>query len=53
MIDSFSLALSHGLLILAAWRLLSRRDLDDDIAPPPPERPAGRPVAGSKGAAGA
>jgi hypothetical protein len=40
MIDNLALALSHGLLILAAWRLLSRPDLDDpDIAaPPPPER---------------
>lgn len=28
MIDSFALAVSHGLLILAAWRLLSRPDLD-------------------------
>lgn len=37
MIDNFALALSHGLLILAAWRLISRPDLDDDtIAPPAP-----------------
>lgn len=28
MIDSFALAVSHGLLILAAWRLLRRPDLD-------------------------
>lgn len=34
MIDNFALALSHGLLLLAAWRLLSRPDLDDDDAPP-------------------
>ena len=34
MIDNFALALSHGLLILAAWRLLSRPDLDDDAAQP-------------------
>jgi hypothetical protein len=34
MIDNFALALSHGLLILAAWRLLSRPDLDDDSAQP-------------------
>jgi hypothetical protein len=34
MIDNFALALSHGLLILAAWRLLSRPDLDDDGARP-------------------
>lgn len=40
MIDNFALALSHGLLILAAWRLLSRPDLDDDsiAAPEPGER---------------
>jgi hypothetical protein len=37
MIDNFALALSHGLLLFAAWRLLTRRDLDDDrIAPPDP-----------------
>lgn len=28
MVDIFALALSHGLLALAAWRLLSRPDLD-------------------------
>jgi hypothetical protein len=39
MIDNFALALSHGLIILAAWRLMSRDDLDDDSADP---RPAGR-----------
>ncbi|MEO8723662.1 MAG: hypothetical protein ABI395_09105 [Sphingobium sp.] len=32
MIDSFSLLLSHGLVLLACWRLLSRRDLDDESA---------------------
>jgi hypothetical protein len=35
MIDSFSLALTHGLLLLVAWRLLSRPDLDDDEAAVP------------------
>jgi hypothetical protein len=30
MIDLFSLALTHGLLLLAAWRLLGRKDLDHD-----------------------
>lgn len=34
MIDLFSLGLSHGLMLLAAWRLLSRPDLDDDGAEP-------------------
>ena len=30
MVDYFSLALTHGLLAIAAWRLLARADLDDD-----------------------
>jgi hypothetical protein len=33
MIDNFALAISHGVIILAAWRLLWRADLDDDSAP--------------------
>ena len=33
MIDNFSLALTHGLLLLVAWRLLFRTDLDEDAAP--------------------
>jgi hypothetical protein len=32
MIDLFSLALTHGLLMLAAWRLLGRKDLDREPA---------------------
>jgi hypothetical protein len=33
MIDNFSLALTHGLMLLAAWRLLRRPDLDrEDVA---------------------
>jgi hypothetical protein len=40
MIDNFALGLSHGLLLLAAWRLLSRPDLDDDA---PPATVVGRP----------
>jgi hypothetical protein len=39
MIDNFALALSHGLIFLAAWRLLSRRDLDEDEAPPADAKP--------------
>lgn len=40
MIDNFALAVTHGLMMLAAWRLLSRPDLEDDALPPPaaPER---------------
>jgi hypothetical protein len=29
MIDNFALLVSHGLMLLAAWRLLSRPDLND------------------------
>lgn len=42
MIDSFSLALTHGLLLLVAWRLLSRPDLDDDGAAVPDPAPKSR-----------
>ena len=43
MIDNFALALSHGLLLLAAWRFLSRPDLDDGGSPaPPPPSPKSR-----------
>ena len=34
MIDFFALALSHGLLALACWRILLRGDLDEEIAAP-------------------
>ena len=30
MIDNFALGLTHVLMLLAAWRLLSRPDLDED-----------------------
>ena len=35
MIDLFSLGLSHGLMMLAAWRLLFRDDLDRETAAAP------------------
>ena len=35
MIDYFSIALTHGLIALAALRLLSRDDLDHDVSDPP------------------
>ena len=38
MIDNFALAVSHGLLLLAAWRLMRRPDLDRDDAAPPPAK---------------
>jgi hypothetical protein len=30
MIDNFSLGLTHALMLYAAWKLLFRRDLDDE-----------------------
>lgn len=42
MIDTFSLALSHGLMLLAAWRLVFRPDLDHDGAEPPAAARFGR-----------
>ncbi|MCP3735120.1 hypothetical protein M9979_09590 [Sphingomonas sp. RP10(2022)] len=49
MIDNLSLALTHGLMLLAAWLLLKRTDLDSERPPPrhwgarkgPPEPPPG------------
>lgn len=37
MIDNLSLLLSHGLILVACLRLLSRRDLDNET---PEERPS-------------
>jgi hypothetical protein len=54
MIDNFSLALTHGLLLLVAWRLLSRTDLDEDPAPgAPPAAPRSRRWSLGKGRADA
>lgn len=43
MIDNFALALSHGLLLLAAWRLLRRPDLDHEPLPGEDADPAAPP----------
>jgi hypothetical protein len=53
MIDNFALALSHGLLMLAAWRLLARPDLDEDGAPATPAKPDWRARFGRKDKPGA
>lgn len=54
MIDNFTLALTHGLLLLVAWRLLSRPDLDDDVpAGAEPAVPKSRRWRFGKGAADA
>ena len=44
MIDSLVLGLTHGLLLLTAWRLIHSPALDDESAPPPGEAP-GKPLA--------
>jgi hypothetical protein len=49
-IDNFSLALTHGLLLLLAWRLLFRADLDSEPPPPPDEVSA--PKFGGKSSSG-
>jgi len=35
MIDNFSLGLTHALMLFAAWRLLTRVDLDREETAPP------------------
>jgi hypothetical protein len=39
MIDYFTLALTHGLMALALFRLLTRADLDSDTPDARPRRP--------------
>jgi hypothetical protein len=41
MIDNFSIALTHGLLLLAAWRLIHRDDLDIEAPPESNKEPDG------------
>lgn len=33
MVDNFAIALTHGLMALALWRLLHRDDLDAEVSP--------------------
>lgn len=32
MVDNFAIALTHGLIALALWRLLNRADLDTEVS---------------------
>lgn len=41
MIDNFALGLSHGLMLLAAFLLVRRPDLDREQAEKPPVPPRG------------
>ncbi len=43
MIDYFALALTHGLLALAAWRILHRDDLDHEDPAAGQEQPPAAP----------
>jgi hypothetical protein len=45
MIDTLGLAISHGLILLAAWRLFLRPDLDNEHPGETGFRPKGRPRA--------
>ena len=45
MIDTFSLMVSHGLILIALWRLLSRADLDRESFDPDVDAGADRPDA--------
>lgn len=50
MIDNFALGLTHGLLLLTAWRLIHRADLDVEDPPEKDQEPTGfgaRPNEGS------
>jgi hypothetical protein len=40
MVDNFSILLTHGLLLIAAWRLMHRDDLDKEAPPEPNNEPA-------------
>ncbi|HVR90397.1 MAG TPA: hypothetical protein VHG29_04825 [Novosphingobium sp.] len=42
MIDYLAIALTHGLLALAAWRLLQRDDLDSEPGDAEPARSAAK-----------
>ena len=46
MIDNFALAISHGLMMLAAWLLLRRDDLDHE----PSRHGTAEPKRGRRGA---
>ena len=47
MIDNLVLGLTHGLLLLTAWRLINRPDLDDENAAAP-DSDGGKPRWGRK-----
>jgi len=42
MIDNFALALTHGLMLLAAWALIRRPELDREATPAPAPTPKRR-----------
>lgn len=40
-LDAIAISVSHGLLLVAFWRLMRRTDLDDEAAPEQRHRAAG------------
>ncbi|GAB5488928.1 MAG: hypothetical protein Pars2KO_24980 [Parasphingorhabdus sp.] len=49
MVDNFSILLTHALLLIAAWRLIHREDLDKEDPPERDKEPVGF---GAKGKGG-
>ena len=47
MVDLFTLALTHGLMAIALWRLLFRPELDEE-QPAEPARPWRKPAAAAE-----
>ncbi|MCJ2184648.1 hypothetical protein MTR62_18420 [Novosphingobium sp. 1949] len=52
MVDILALALAHGLIALAVWRLLARPDLDDDALAADAPAKGGPPPSASSGKTG-
>ena len=52
MIDIATLLLTHGLMGLALWRLLSRDELDEEAGPPAARKPWHRPADATDGPPG-
>jgi hypothetical protein len=43
MIDNFSIALTHAMMLYVAWRMINMPQVDDESVPPPEEpKKAGR-----------
>lgn len=41
MVDTFSILLTHGLLVIALWRMAHNDDIDVEAPPEPDKNPSG------------